>query len=299
MKYLLAVCLLGMLNCQQKNPDSAEQSKETENTLTAENLKTEILLPKILDEVSGIALSEDRKLIYAIADQGNPNVVYTVDFKGRIIGETAVQNVENNDWEDITTDKNGFTYIGNFGNNENDRQDLSILKVDVRSGDSEANVLQETKFSYPEQTEFPPKKSNLMFDCEGFVVYNGNFYLFTKNRSKNFDGSFYVYKVPNQSGKVEAQLVGKLKIEGAYSDAAITSAAINSAENQIVLLTHKNIHILKNFSLDDFGKATVETKSLNHNSQKEAVVFRDDKILLIADEAEKKNTAKVYSFSLN
>lgn len=69
MKYLLAVCLLGMLNCQQKNPDSAEQSKETENTLTAENLKTEILLPKILDEVSGIALSEDRKLIYAIADQ--------------------------------------------------------------------------------------------------------------------------------------------------------------------------------------------------------------------------------------
>lgn len=107
-----------------------------------------------------------------------------------------------------------------------------------------------------------------MFDCEGFVIYNGNFYLFTKNRSKNFDGSFYVYKVPNQTGNVKAKLVGKLKLDGGFSDAAITSAAINSVENEIVLLSHKNIFLLKNFSPEDFSKATIEKFSFNHNSQK-------------------------------
>jgi hypothetical protein len=34
----------------------------------------------------------------------------------------TIEGVENNDWEDITQDKNGFTYIGDFGNNDNIRK---------------------------------------------------------------------------------------------------------------------------------------------------------------------------------
>ena len=37
---------------------------------------------------------------------------------------------------------------------------------------------------------------------------------------------------------------------------------------------------------------------LNHNSQKEAVVFVDDKTLLIADEKDKKEGGNVYQFTL-
>ena len=273
-------------------------SKPAEQKKNEENLKTLTSLPKLLDEVSGIALSQDKQSILAIADQGNKNAVYQVNFQGEITNETEVQGAENIDWEDITNDKDGFSYIGNFGNNENDRKDLSILKVDLKDAKSSTPVLQKNTFSYPEQTEFPPKKSELLFDCEGFVVYNGDFYLFTKNRSKNFDGRFYVYKVPNKAGNFEAKLVGKLKLEGSFGDAAITSAAINSAENKIVLLSHKNIHIIKNFSPEDFNNSTIETVSLNHNSQKEAVVFKDDNTLLIADEGEKKSGANVYSFEM-
>ena len=35
---------------------------------------------------------------------------------------------------------------------------------------------------------------------------------FTKNRSKKFDGTSLVYKIPNKAGDFKAQLVGELKL---------------------------------------------------------------------------------------
>ncbi|BEV05894.1 hypothetical protein [Chryseobacterium gambrini] len=278
-----------LLSC---NPKAQEAPK-------TDDLKVEFSLPKKLKEVSGITLSQDNNTIWAIEDQGNKNVIYGVDRKGNLTSDVLVENAENHDWEDITKDAAGNIYIGDFGNNENDRQNLSILKVDLKDASQKsAKVTQTTTFHYEGQTEFPPKKSNWLYDCEAFVEMNGNFYLFTKNRSKGFDGTFLVFQVPNKAGDFEAKLIGKLKLDGGYSDAAITSAAINSTKDKIVLLNHKNIQILTGFSADDFSKTKIEKVSLNHNSQKEAIVFADDKTLLIADEKDGKEGGNVYQFSL-
>ncbi|MGO4707566.1 hypothetical protein AB4Y90_00335 [Chryseobacterium sp. 2TAF14] len=286
--YILALFLL---SCNPKAQDSVTKSQE--------DLKTEFSLPKKLKEVSGIALSQDQKTIWAIEDAGNKNVVYGLNRQGELVNDILVENAENNDWEDITKDASGNIYIGDFGNNENDRQNLSILKLDLKNDSQKSTkVIQATKFHYQGQTEFPPKKSNLLYDCEAFVEKDGSFYLFTKNRSKGFDGTFLVFQIPNKEGDFEAKLVGKLKLEGGYSDAAITSAAINS-KNEIVLLTHKNIHVLSRFTANDFNSAKIQKISLNHNSQKEAVVFVDDKTLLIADEKDKKEGGNVYRFEFN
>lgn len=283
--YIFAIFLL---SCNPKNQE----------TVKTDELKTEFSLPKKLKEVSGMAISQDQKTIWAIEDAGNKNVVYGLDLKGNLIADVLVVNADNNDWEDITKDNAGNIYIGDFGNNENDRQNLSILKLDLKSETQKsAKVIQTTKFHYEGQTEFPPKKSNLLYDCEAFVEKDGNFYLFTKNRSKGFDGTFLVFQIPNKEGDFEAKLIGKLKLEGGYNDAAITSASINS-KNQIVLLTHKNIHVLSGFAPDNFNSAKIQKLSLNHNSQKEAVVFLDDKTLLIADEKDKKEGGNVYRFEL-
>ncbi|MBL7879711.1 MAG: hypothetical protein JNN23_07605 [Chryseobacterium gambrini] len=278
-----------LLSC---NPKAQEAPK-------TDDLKVEFSLPKKLKEVSGITLSQDNNTIWAIEDQGNKNVIYGVDRKGNFTSDVLVENAENHDWEDITKDAAGNIYIGDFGNNENDRQNLSILKVDLKDASQKsAKVTQTTTFHYEGQTEFPPKKSNWLYDCEAFVEMNGNFYLFTKNRSKGFDGTFLVFQVPNKAGDFEAKLIGKLKLDGGYSDAAITSATINSTKDKIVLLNHKNIQILTGFSANDFSKTKIEKVSLNHNSQKEAVVFADDKTLLIADEKDGKEGGNVYQFSL-
>lgn len=286
---IVVVSALLLWSCNPKAQDSPK----------TDELKIEFSLPKKLKEVSGIALSQDKQTIWAIEDQGNKNVVYGLDMQGNLLKDVLVENAENNDWEDITKDTQGNIYLGDFGNNENNRQNLSILKLDLKTpSQATTKVIQTTKFHYEGQTEFPPKKSNWLYDCEAFVEMDGNFYLFTKNRSKGFDGTFLVFKVPNKEGDFEAKLIGKLKLNGKYSDAAITSAAINSTKDKIVLLNHKNIHVLSGFSANDFSAAKIQKISLNHNSQKEAVVFLDDKTLLIADEKDKDTGGNIYKFNL-
>jgi hypothetical protein len=289
---MLRVVILSAFFLWSCNPKAQDSS-------VTDELKVEFSLPKKLKEVSGMAFSPDKKILWTIEDQGNKNVVYGLNPKGELIADVLVENAENRDWEDITADARGNLYIGDFGNNDNDRQNLSILKINLKNADQKSTrVIQETKFHYEGQTEFPPKKSNLLYDCEAFVEMDGNFYLFTKNRSKGFDGTFLVFKVPNQPGDFQAQLIGKLKLKGGYSDAAITSAAISSTKNQIVLLNHKNIQVLTGFSPDDFNKTKIRTVSLNHNSQKESVVFFNDHTLMIADEKDKKTGGNVYRFNL-
>jgi hypothetical protein len=289
---MLRIVVVSALLLWSCNPKAQDSPKTNE-------LKVEFSLPKKLKEVSGIALSQDKKTIWAIEDQGNKNVVYGLDMQGNLLKGILVENAENNDWEDITTDTQGNIYLGDFGNNDNNRQNLSILKLDLKTPSrTTTKVIQTTKFHYEGQTEFPPKKSNWLYDCEAFVEMDGNFYLFTKNRSKGFDGTFLVFRIPNKEGDFEAKLIGKLKLNGKYSDAAITSAAINSTKDRIVLLNHKNMHVLSGFTTNDFNNAKIQKISLNHNSQKEAVVFLDDKTLLIADEKDKDTGGNVYRFDL-
>jgi len=289
MNIFCAVASILLMGCNPKT--QSEQPKD-------DTLKVEFSLPKKLKEVSGIALSQDKKTIWAIEDQGNKNVVYGLDNNGALVSDVLVKNAENNDWEDITADSQGNIYLGDFGNNDNSRQNLAILKLDLKDVSQRAtNVIQTTNFHYEGQTEFPPKKSHWLYDCEAFVEMNGNFYLFTKNRSKGFDGTFLVFQIPNKEGDFEAKLIGKLKLQGGYSDAAITSATINRTKDKIVLLSHKNIHVLSGFTANDFKSAKIQKISLNHNSQKEAIVFLDDKTLLIVDEKDKSTGGNSYKFS--
>nr|WP_315032862.1 hypothetical protein [uncultured Chryseobacterium sp.] len=278
-----------LLSCNPKAQNSPAKNDELTELFS---------FPKKLKEVSGLTLSKDKKTFWVIEDKGNKNAIYGLNDQGEMVAKVPVENTENTDWEDIISDTEGNIYIGDFGNNDNDRKDLAILKTDLKDpGQKTTKIIQTTRFHYQGQTEFPPKKSNLLYDCEAFVEMNGNFYLFTKNRSKGFDGTFLVFKVPNKEGDFEAKLIGRLKLQGGYNDAAITSATINSTKDKIILLTHKNVHVLTGFTDNDFSTAKIQKIPLNHNSQKEALVILNDKTLLIGDEKTKGEGGYVYQFS--
>ena len=290
-KLLYTPLLFSLIFCTPK----AQETQSTSESFGP--LHTVFRFPKKIKEVSGIQISPDGKEFYVHEDQGNSNVIFAIDMTGNNTRTITIEGVENNDWEDITQDKNGFTYIGDFGNNDNDRKNLAIYKVKIGKENS-TPVLQTTKFSYPEQTEFPPKKKNLLFDCEAFIEHEGYFYLFTKNRSKKSDGTSLVYKIPNKSGEFKAQLVGKLKLPEKYHDGAVTGADISPNGKKIALITHKNVFILENFEGDNFTNAKMTQIDLQSNSQKEGICFATDTILYIGDERNYKDEGILYSMEL-
>lgn len=282
--YILFLASIVLLSCQQPSTF----------------LTTIYSLPKNLKEVSGITYSTEDSLLWTLEDSGNANVLFALNSEGLIAKEVTIKNVENIDWEDLTKDKEGNLYIGDFGNNENERQDLCIYKMDKKSLDNEnAFPAYKISFSYPEQKNFPPKKKELLYDVESFFELNGNFYLFTKNRSKGFDGTVFIYKVPNRAGFHKAELIGDFKTCDDYDNCAITSAAISPDQSKVVLLSHSKIWLFKNFSSDDFLSGIRTETELQHNSQKEAICFKDNNTLLIADEKVKKTGGTLYEISTN
>lgn len=284
MKYsfwLFSTCIL--LSCQQ---DSSA-------------IKELFSLPKKLKEVSGITYLSSSKLIWTLEDSGNSNSIYALNEKGELLKKLTIENTKNVDWEDITKDDLGNVYIGDFGNNDNERKDLVIYKVAKEElNKKEAKSTSKIEFSYPEQTDFPPKKTKMLYDVEGFFEFENAFYLFTKNRSKNFDGTALLYKVLNKAGKQKAVLMGEFKTCANYNHCAITSAAISPDKSKVVVLCHDKVILFENFKNDDFLSGKKTTLSLGHFSQKEAVVFKDNQTLLIADEKTKKIGGKMYEFSL-
>lgn len=258
-------------------------------------------LPKKLKEVSGIVYSEKNNLFWTLEDSGNANKIYGLSVQdGTIQKKISIVNTPNIDWEDITKDVAGNLYIGDFGNNDNVRKDLCIYKIDKNSLHQENAIpAYKISFSYPEQKLFPPKKTALFFDVEGFFEYKNNFYLFTKNRSKGFDGTVLVYKIPNKAGFHQAVLMGKLNSGDSYNHSAITSATISPDASKVVLLTHDKIILLENFKEDNFLKGKQSQLKLGHFSQKEAVCFKNNETLIIADEKTNKIGGNVYEVSLS
>lgn len=267
----------------------------------SETLVTLYNLPKKLKEVSGIIYTEKNNLFWTLEDSGNANKIYGLNVKNGTIEKTiTIENAPNVDWEDITKDKEGNLYIGDFGNNDNVRKDLCIYKIDKNSL-NQGNTIPAYKisFSYPEQKMFPPIKAALFFDVEGFIEFKNNFYLFTKNRSKGFDGTVLVYKIPNKAGFYQAVLMGKLKTCNNYNHCVITSAAISPDASKIVLLAHDKVVLLENFKGDNFLKGKQSELKLGHFSQKEAVCFKNNETLIIADEKTNKIGGNVYEVSLS
>lgn len=256
-------------------------------------------LPKKLNENSGIATFSD-STIWLIEDGGNPDEIYQVDLKGNLLKELKVKNAKNKDWEDLARDKEGNLYIGDFGNNSNERKDLVIYKLpnpEVEPGDK--IDAEQIRFHYPEQKKFPPKKARMYYDTEAFFHYRNFLYIITKNRAEPFPGTALLYKIPDRPGKHKAIFMGTFKTCDDWKTCQITSADISPDEKTIVLLSYGKLWKLTDFTDDDFLQGTSMEIDLGARSQLEAVSFKNDSTLLISDEKRGTTGRNLYSFPIN
>ena len=266
----------------------------------SQNLEILVELPTNITESSACEVVKGSDLVWTIEDQKNDNILFGLNKKGELVKSITISNVENNDWEDLTSDPDGNIYIGDFGNNDNDRQNLAIYKVngtDLNKDQTEASAIIE--FYFPEQTEFPPKKKDLIYDVESFFYYQNKFYLFTKNRSSKFDGTTTLYSVDNVPGeRLAAKKISSFVTCDNFNDCAITSAAISSDSKKVAILTSDKVWVFTDFIGDDFFSGKNTKIELGHNSQKEGLCFETPNSLLITDEASKKGGAYLYRLKL-
>ena len=189
-------------------------------------------LPNILNEQSGMIYFNDQYWI--VNDSGNNPEIIIWDASSQTIVDTIqFQNIDNIDWESLEQDET-YIYIGDFGNNVGNRTDLRILRLaksELLGPTPELIVPDTIAFHYPEQTDFTDQLNGHNFDCEAFIVWQDQFYLFTKEWVSNITS---IYKVPIQVGNHEAELLGFLPVQG-----LVTGASFDSTNNVIMLLGYQ------------------------------------------------------------
>lgn len=253
-------------------------------------------LPRTLNEVSGNEKMANSPLIWMHNDGGNPSKILGVTTFGNIVKEVTI-NAENQDWEDITSDENGNLYIGDFGNNRNKRKDLRILKIPNKFLFKNEVSVEFIEFEYENQQEFPPEKTQLIFDAEAFFYFKNHFYIFTKSKVKNEYGRTFMYKIPSKPGKHKAKLMGEF-YNGNSSYCWITAADISDDGTKVVLLSEKNVMVFTDFEGDAFLSGKVKTMLFKHVSQKEGICFKDNNTIYITDEKTGFRGRNLYEFSI-
>lgn len=257
-------------------------------------------LPKKIKESSAVEVTEKSDLIWTLEDSGNKPRIFALNTKGEIANTITIINAQNNDWEDLTSDKEGNLYIGDFGNNNNKRKNLSIYKINAADlNKKQASVAEKISFFYPEQVLFPPKNSERFYDVESFFLFEDHFYLFTKNRSSKFDGTTLLYQVPNKPGNHPAKLLSSFKTCDNFNHCAITSADISPDGKKVALLSSDKVWIFSEFTANKFLSGKVQKIELDHYTQKEGICFVGNDKLYITDERDKKIGGKLYQLKLD
>ncbi|WP_340199751.1 hypothetical protein [Ascidiimonas sp. W6] len=257
-------------------------------------------LPKKLKENSGLEIIPDNNLFWLVEDSGNKDHVYGINKKGEIVRDINIKGAKNQDWEDLASDDAGNLFIGDFGNNDNERKDLVIYRIPNPSGIKKEELpSEEIRFTYPEQKDFPPKDSRKLYDAEAFLYLNDYLYIFTKNRSKPFNGNTLLYRIPAVKGTYKATLLGETSLCSERHSCMVTSADISPDKKKVVLLAHDRIWLLQNFKADDFFSGTVMEIPLDHYSQKESICFKNNQFLYITDEKSGYKGNNLYGLDLS
>ncbi len=244
-------------------------------------------LPKNVIETSGLAFFKNEFLI-THNDGGHKSEIYVMTLKGEIVKKINIKDTKNRDWEDLAQDDEGRLYIGDFGNNSNSREKCQIYILPKNFLDKDEVKPKKITFSYEDQTKFPPKKSQLNYDCEAFFWKDDKLYLLTKCRTKPFTGESRIYEVPATPGKYKAKYIGSINLcQSGWRFCSVTSADYDAKTNTLAILTYSRLYVVSNIKGNDFWNGKVKSYSLPIVKQREAICFKNKSTLFMTDEKKK------------
>ena len=262
----------------------------SESKAQSVTLKLMAHLPDVINESSGVEVNNAGS-VWTHNDSGDKARIFNVDTLGNLIRTLYLSVDTAIDCEDITQDINGNYYLGDFGNNLNNRTDLRIYKIpNPDSISSDTVVPQIIYFNYPDQFLFPPDTDKRNFDCEAVFHFNDSLYLFSKNRGTSTYSR--MYRLPDEPGTYTALLVDSFNT-GNW----ITSADISPSGKTMVLLSDARIWIFTGYTHTDFFGGFSQQISMDF-TQKEAIVFVNDTLVYMTDEKFMNTGGNLYSLNL-
>ncbi|MDO7886362.1 hypothetical protein [Hymenobacter cheonanensis] len=231
-------------------------------------------LPAPIRESSGLARGDSAGLVWTHGDGGTPATLYLASLAGRLCGVLPLAPLANHDWEELARDPAGRFYIGDFGNNRNDRRDLAIYRITPGAGGARVDTI---AFRYPDQTAFPPPPARRHFDCEAMVFYNDTLHLFTKDRSRMHRTRYYT--VPARPGRYVAVLRDSLRLR-----TLVTGAALRPDGRQVALLGYGGLFLFDGPPGSRLFQQAKAYRRLPTTGQAEGVVYLKNNALLFSNE---------------
>ncbi len=244
--YLLIAVVVGVAACsfsQAKKKDArfkpwAEVAGGEVSAEYDEAKQLGTITDKSLAEISGITASRFSPGVYWVHnDSGDKARLYAVDAKGKLLAKVDVTGAKNRDWEDLASGPgaNGkpALYIADTGNNEGERDDLTVYRVPELKLSSDKKTATESAeafpFSYPDGNH----------DCEAILVdpTSGQIYLVTKTLKS--DCAVYRFPLPLKANqKVVVEKVGGQKVKSIAQLRMVTGGAVSPDGSRVAIRTY-------------------------------------------------------------
>lgn len=198
-----------------------------------QNCTTEAIteLDQTVKETSGLIFFDGKLVTHN--DSGNSPNLYEIDtVTGNVLRTVTVGDAVNVDWEDIAQDDD-FIYIGDFGNNHGNRDDLAIYIISKADFNSQTTVYADTiLIQYADQTDFTARTNANNYDCEAMISFQDSLMLFSKNWENE---KTYLYTLPKTAG-----FYSLVKRDSFDTEGTITGATNNTIANEILLIGYKS-----------------------------------------------------------
>lgn len=282
------------INCESvSSKNSKYPAKNTGNS------SLEYTTPKVVGTIKTDEINESSGLVQSRCqsdvfwthnDSGDAAFIYAVNEKGEKLGTWKVADAQNKDWEDIATlkDTSGkcFLYIGDIGNNDLDKNSLTIYKVaepkiteadrdSSKQNPSQTEAAEAINFSYP----------NGNHNAETLMIHpvTGEIYVLTKEPSKPSE----VFKVGAKTEKLAEITVP------AVPYGLLTGGEISPDGNRVIICDYVGGYELKlpenaaNF--DEIWKQSPIRIELGDRKQGESIGYSADSTKIYAG-SEKKNS---------
>ncbi len=258
-----------------------------------------------LQENSGLTASRTQPgVFWTHNDSGHAPDIFAVTADGRLLQRFQIEGARNVDWEAITSDEGGHLWIGDLGDNNNDRTDPRLIRVVEptlsRDGAPGKVPLDGSLGIRYADRPLKPGRGQQNWDAEALFWADGSPWILTKHRS---DTLTTLYRVPRDAAAAAdgRQLVlvpsGSFDVGGADKPygGMVSSAETTADGRRLAVLTYHAIFVFSGDpTLGDWLSHPPQRIELNQLQvqQCEAIVW-DGPTLLVTNEG-----GSVFRFAL-